>query len=192
MEYVAHKSVWFPSAIRLGGYRLQAPRLGQIRLLEAVNSPYLLGGPIEPEDTALALHILATPWRRCRRQIAALWPIALAVRWKLRRQALRDPALPAAINALVDAALWSPDPYVQPGAASRLPCASGMAARLACRAVRLQLDRLAHDKAWRCVWDIPVAAIMAYGVADAELDHHEFQTRAETEQFAQPHPGAIP
>lgn len=206
MEYIAHKSVWFPSVVRVAGYRLRPPTLGQIRLLEATSSPFIIGGPVDLADVAIALHILSTPWRRARRQIAALWPIALIVRLISRRRALRDPAVADAIHALLDAALWSPDPYLEDGAGARLPCATGLAARLACRAVRLRPDALCHlssppfqlstfsfqlfssSSPWACVWDIPVAAIMAYSVADAEVDNHEFITRQETKQFSrQPH-----
>jgi hypothetical protein len=190
MEYIAHKAVWFPDRITLAGYRLAPPTLGQIRLLEAVNSPYMAGGEVEPLDSAIALYILATPWRRARRRLAKMPRMVWLAHWMLLRRAVRDPGLPNQISAVINHALWAPERYIPDAEkqASAFEPSTGWAVLVAIRACRLPLSALCHegradrrDSGWSCVWDVPVQALMAYGVAEEETKGREFQTREETE-----------
>lgn len=186
MEYVEHKAVWFPAVARVAGVRLRVPTLGQVRLLEAVNSPFLVGGKADRYDCAIALYLLRTPWRRARRRLTG----GRLLMWKLRW--LSDQALPGAageLSAFVARALWAPELYVRDGqAAGAFGPASGMAARMALRAVRLGLTALCHERsgAWACAWDVPADAVLAYGVAAGEIEGKEYQTRQETEALQPP------
>jgi len=192
MEYVEHKAVWFPSPVRVAGIRLMPPTLGQIRLLEAVSSPFLVGGEAVPLDSAIALHILRTPWRLCRWQLTHPSLFAALAQFLLLRRAVRSESAAASISAFIVAALWEPEQYIQDGAAApAFNPATGYAVRLALRAARLPLASLCHThtpthphtSSWRCVWDVPVPAAIAYCIAQAEASGTEYQDRAERDQI---------
>ncbi len=176
MEYLQHKAVWFPGATRVAGHRLRPMTLGQLRLLEAVSSPFIPGGAVGAGDCALALWILSTPWRRARR---------LA---RLTARRARRAGTVAGIEEFIARCLWTPERYEPAGspAPSAWSPATGLAVRLALRAVRTGTAALCHLRrgAWDCVWDIPVDAIMAYGTAAAEMEGAEYQDRAEAEALA--------
>lgn len=186
MEYIEHKAVWFPCAVRIAGLRLRPPTLGQLRLLEAVNSPFIAGGRADSDDCAIALWILATPWRRARRRLERPGWMAARIAWMQWRRVRDAGGCARAIEGFVGRALWVPERYEREGAgAPAFAPASGLAARLALRAARLGLAALAHGRrgAWDCVWDIPVDAVLAYGTAAAETEGSEYQTRGEEESL---------
>jgi len=185
MEYVEHKAVWFPSPIQVAGIRLMPPTIGQIRLLEAVSSPFLVGGEAVPLDVAIALHILRTPWRRCRLQLTHTWLFSTLSQLLLLRRSVRAESAAAEISAFIVDSLWEPEQYIKDGgAAPAFAPATGYAVRLALRTARLPLASLAHVGAWRCVWDVPVPAAIAYCIAQAESTGTEYQDRAERDQIS--------
>ena len=106
MEYVEHKAVWFPSPVKVAGLQLMPPTIGQIRLLDAVSSPFLVGGEAVPLDVAIALHILRTPWRRCRWQLTRPSLFAFLAQLLLLRRAVRAESSVSEIADFVVAALW--------------------------------------------------------------------------------------
>ena len=185
MEYVAHKAVWFPDRLRLAGRTLHPPTLGQMRLLEAINSPLRFGGTAEALDVALALYVLSTPWRRARRALLRLPMLAFTLRWWMFRPGLRKPATATTLAAWIARAMWTPEQYESNDdrRANSYDPATGWSVRMALRASRLPLSRVCHEApgSWDCIWDVPVCAIMAYIVADEETHNVEFQTRAETD-----------
>ena len=184
MEYVEHKAVWFPTPSRVAGIRLMPPTLGQIRLLEAVSSPFLVGGEAVPLDSAIALHILRTPWRLCRWQLTHTGLFSTLAQLLLLRRAVRAESAAAAISAFIEAALWEPEHYIQDGStAPAFRPATGYAVRLALRTARIPLLTLCHSGSWRCVWDVPVTAAIAYCIAQAEASGSEYQDRAERDQI---------
>lgn len=184
MEYVEHKAVWFPTPSRVAGLRLMPPTLGQIRLLEAVSSPFLVGGQVMPLDSAIALHILRTPWRFCRWQLCHTGLFAALAHLLLLRRAVRAESATAEISACIEAALWEPEHYIQDGStAPAFRPATGYAVRLALRTARLPLSSLCHSGSWRCVWDVPVFAAIAYCIAQAEASGSEYQDREERDQI---------
>ena len=185
MEYVEHKAVWFPSPVKVAGLQLMPPTIGQIRLLDAVSSPFLVGGEAVPLDVAIALHILRTPWRRCRWQLTHPSLFAFLAQLILLRRAVRAESSVSEIADFVVAALWEPEQYIKDGAAApAFAPATGYAVRLALRTARLPLASLCHAGAWRCVWDVPVPAAIAYCVAQAEATGTEYQDRAERDQIS--------
>jgi hypothetical protein len=204
MEYVEHKAVWFPTPSRVAGLRLMPPTIGQIRLLEAVSSPFLVGGEAVPLDVAIALHILRTPWRFCRWQLCHTGLFAALAHLLLLRRAVRAESAAAAISAFIDASLWEPERYIQDGStAPAFRPATGYAVRLALRTARLPLASLCHTgsgsvfsflisafsfqlsafSSWRCAWDVPVPAAIAYCIAQAESTGSEYQDREERDQI---------
>ena len=187
MEYVEHKAVWWPCAVCIAGLRIRPMTLGQLRLLDAVNSPFIAGGVADADDCAIALYLLSTPWRKARKSLGA--PALLA--WRLRLIAWRrvgDVSTTAReLEAFVSRVLWVPERYETAGAAaSSFAPASGLAVRMAVRAARIGIGALGHGRrgAWGCVWDIPVDAVLAYGSAAAETEGQEYQTRSETESLS--------
>jgi hypothetical protein len=196
MEYVAHKAVWFPDRLRLAGRTLRPPTLGQIRLLEAINSPLRFGGRVETLDVALALYVLSTPWRRARRALLRMPVLAWTLSWWKYLPGLRKPSTASTLSAWIARSMWTPEQYEADAdrRASTYDPATGWSVRMALRASRLPLSRICHKSpgSWDCIWDVPVCAIMAYIVADEETHNVEFQTRAETEavnnQKKEPHP----
>lgn len=188
MEYVEHKAVWFPCAVRIAGLRIRPPTLGQLRLLEAVNSPFIAGGRADADDCAIALWILATPWRRSRRRLERPGWMAARIAWMQWRWVRDAGGCARAIEGFVGRALWVPERYERDGAgAPAFAPASGLAARLALRAARLGIAALAHGRRgdWICAWDVPVDAVLAYGCVAAEMDGQEFQDRAEADSLAE-------
>ena len=184
MEYVEHKAVWFPTPSRVAGLRLMPPTIGQIRLLEAVSSPFLVGGEVMPLDSAIALRILRTPWRLCRWQLIHTGLFATLAQLLLLRRAVRAESATAEISAYIEAALWEPEHYIQDGStAPAFRPATGYAVRLALRTARLPLAALCHTRSWRCVWDVPVPAAIAYCIAQAEASGSEYQDREERDQI---------
>ncbi len=195
MEHLQHKAAWFPAARRrIGGRSLGAPTLGQLRLLEAVESPFVSGGQADALDCAIALRLLATPWRRSRKALAGAsqwrWQLGL---WSLRRTARRlrrrgqADTTALALAALVEEVLWSPEAYSGAGnaAAAARFAACGLALRLAHRAAELRLVELSPEPR-RSVWDLPVAEVMTGSTVGAEREGREFVTREELAQFSAP------
>lgn len=189
MEYLQHKAVWFPAwHCRILHLRLSlAPTLGQLRLLEAVNSPFIMGGDVAAADCAVALCILARPWRQMRRALGResrwlRWRL-IWLAWRLRRPA-RLASATRALAELINEALWMPEVFTRAGTnTERQPPASGLALRLALRANELNLVALAPERRPRSVWDLGIAAILACCTADAEQHGSEYLTRKEQEQF---------
>ncbi|MCK9468139.1 MAG: hypothetical protein M0Q49_01870 [Porticoccaceae bacterium] len=192
MEYLQHKAAWFPARhCRILHLRLSlAPTLGQLRLLEATNSPFMMGGKVAAADCAVALHILARPWRQMRR---ALGRESRWLRWRLvwlawhLRQPARLASTATALTNLVEQALWLPEAFSrqEPGGstAGSFSLASGLALRLALRANELNLAALTPGRRPRSVWDLSIAEVLAATVAVAELQGSEYLTRAEFEEF---------
>ena len=206
MEYLQHKATFLPQPrIRLAGVLCgPALTLGQLRLLEATNSPFLLGGQPAAADCAIALYLISTPWRRARR---ALSRSSRRMRCWLTYYTwhLRDPArhyhLLTELDAYIKHALWQPEAYTPAPSSSNAgvhasihPLATGLALRLALRAQELGLLALStslsipsrHAVRHAVVWDLTCAEILAAGVASAEMNGSEFLTRPELEQFGQP------
>jgi len=191
MEYIEHKAVWFPSAVRIAGLRLRPMTLGQLRLLEACNSPFVTGGQADADDCAIALWMLSTPWRRARRVMARPGLLACRLRllaWRCGLDRRRGVAVEVA--SFVARCLWMPDIYEKAAPApdsSSFGLATGLAVWLALRARRIGAGALCHLRrgAWDCVWDIPVDAVMACCVVAGEMEGQEYQSRREVESLAE-------
>jgi hypothetical protein len=178
MEYIAHKTVWWPGKMRIAGRTLRPMTLGQLRILEAVNSAYISGRPVDDADITLALYILTTPWRRARHGVHNAYRMAWRMAWLRLRHGRHLPVIAGQLREYVDVELWTPDRFEKAGTATFYNCATGIAVRMAMRAAALPLQALCHISAtaWQCVWDVPVRAILCYGVAHAEIKGAEFMT----------------
>lgn len=194
MEYIQHKSIWFPGSVRVAGRRLRPMTLGQLRLLEAVSSPFILGGPVDAHDLAIALWCLSRSWRRPHRALRRLAAAVarrtrpsrsalLALRWQLSARRLRPhcTAIATALQDYIADNLWTPERFEEAGSGSSFAPASGLTTRLALRAASLDILSLRHTPRWRTIWDIPIQAICTYSVADQEASGAEYLTRAELE-----------
>lgn len=175
MEHLAHKAVWFPCRVRIGGRRLGPVTLGQLRLLECVASPFLFGGPISRADIELALLILRRPWRLVRRLLPHPRLVSLLAP-RLRASACAMTA--ANLDAHIADELWTPDMYHVAGASgSTFPAASGRATRLA-RVVAAEGPAVSPFPR-RSVWDYTCREASYACMLVAESKGAEFVTREE-------------
>lgn len=180
MEYLEHKAVWFPCAVRIAGLRIRPMTLGQLRLLEACNSPFVAGGDLCPGDIPLALLVLRLPWRLGRR-ILGRQRIATTLCAMLAPRAAR-PGVVEDLGAFVRDSLWMPGEFIGPGqAAPAFQPATGLAIRLALRARQIGAIEL-HPFPLRSVWDLPLKSLHATGTAAAERDGREFDPREDPAQ----------
>lgn len=175
MEYVEHKAVWFPCAVRIAGLRLRPMTLGQLRLLEACDSPFVAGGDLATGDIPLALLVLRLPWRIGRR-ILVRRRLATTLCALLAMRAAR-PGTVEALGAFIRDTLWTPDEFTAAGQTTApFPPATGMAIRLALHA--RQIGALALDPfTRRSIWDLPVKSLLSTGIAAAEREGREFDAR---------------
>jgi len=184
MEHTRHKAVFLPGEVRVAGVRVRRVTLGHIRLLELADSPFLLGGDAAPDDCAIALVLLSRPWREGLRLLRSARRMAWRVTWMtaLRRR-VGDAGTFAALRALVDRVLWTPERFAGDGMPGHRPfaLASGLSVRLAMRAARLPMAGLCHagKGAWDCVWDVPADAVMLYAMADEESHGAQFMNAEE-------------
>jgi hypothetical protein len=175
MEHLQHKAIWFPSRVRIGGRRLGPVTLGQLRLLECVNSPFLYSGPIELADIALALLILSRPWRFVRRLLPHPRFVFLL---SPRLRASACTMIAATLDAYIADELWTPDMFQTEGSfGSSFPAASGRATRLA-RVVAGEGPAVSPFPR-RSVWDFTCREASYACMLAAEARGTEFVTREE-------------
>ena len=182
MEYLQHKTVFLPSDVRIAGFRIGRVTLGHIRLLELVESPFLLGGEWGAEDVAIALILLSRPWRMGLKRLRSPKWFSLRVSVAMR---LHDCGADTAeaVFALLNRAQWAPERFVEDGkdVGRAFECATGISVRIATRAARVPFSRLFHTEkgAWDCVWDVPIDAVMLYCVAQEEAAGAQFMNPEE-------------
>lgn len=182
MEHLRHIAVWWPARrVRVAGVRVRRMTLGHLRVLEAMGSPFIHGGPASPFDAAAALLVLSRPWRAASR-LAARGPVfrfaAAGFASRLARGRSAS-ACVAAVDAHVAACLWVPEPYIRDGEAPpAFRPAFGCACRIALRASRLPLAVLCL-RPLRRIWDLPADEALLWLACDDELAGREFQTAEE-------------
>lgn len=182
MEHLRHIAVWWPERrIRVAGFRVRRMTIGHLRVLEAVGSPYIVGGSANLHDAAAALIIIAQPWRSARRMVANPHLVnTMAV--PLYAVLDRKPGAEAAIQAIstyISAILWTPEVFTPAGSASSsFPPACGAATKIALRAARLPLAALSL-RPHRSIWDYPVDEVMHLLCCDDEMNGREFAAAEE-------------
>ncbi len=186
MEYIAHKTVWWPGKMRIAGRTLRPMKLGQLRILEAVNSSYISGRPVDDADITLALYILTTPWRRAMHGVHNVRRMAWRLLWLRLRYGRSLSMIDSQLKAYMNDEFWTPEKFEKGEGPTSFECATGISTRMAIRAAALPLQALCHldANAWQCVWDIPLRAILCYGVAYAEIKGDEFLTLKEATEIS--------
>ena len=182
VEHLRHIAVWWPERrIRVAGCRVRRMTLGHLRVLEAIGSPYIVGGFACGYDAAAALIILNRRWRSARRLVSVTGRMG-TIAAPLRAILARDPgtvATIAAVGAYIAAILWTPEVFTPAGSApSSFPPACGAATKIAIRAARLPLATLSlHPH--RSIWDYPVDEVMHLLCCDDEMNGREFAAAEE-------------
>ena len=183
MEHLRHIAVWWPARrIRVAGCRVRRMTLGHLRVLEAIGSPYIVGGVATLHNAAAVLVLLGCGWRAARRMVnrpASINTLAFLLCHVLDH----DPGAEAAVKAVgahIAAVLWTPEVFIPAGSAPpAFPPACGSATKIALRAARLPLATLSlHPH--RSVWDYPVDEVMHLLCCDDEMNGREFAAAEET------------
>lgn len=180
-HWVAHKAVWLPGRMEVCGCRLPPFRLGHLRLLEIIESPFLGGdgsADVCKADLARAVAILRLPWR------VALWLVRRPRLWQWWASwvvwRVRDwPAEARALSEYLDECLWAPEAYQEQGQAADANVfgyASSFSMRIAWRLSGGAVPTIGHP-----VWGMSIIEALAWAVASAELSGRGFVTRDEME-----------
>ena len=181
-HWVAHKTMWLPGWMVVCGQPLAPFRLGHLRLLEIIESPFLGGDGdaiVGRADLAQAVAALRLPWRvaLCLLRHPRAWRWWAS--WNVRR--VKDWRAEAeALSVYLDDCLWAPEAYQEQGAKSDTS-AFGYASSFAMRvAWRLSEGRVPTLRA--AVWDMSIIEALAWAVTSAEMSGRGFVTRDEVEQ----------
>ena len=180
-QWVAHKSMWLPGRMVICGKPLPPFRLGHLRLLEIIESPFLGGdgqAVVGRADLAQAVALLRLPWRVALRLLrhprAWRWWASWTV-WRVKDW--RDEA--GALALYLDDCLWAPEAYQEQGAKSDTS-AFGFASSFAMR-IAWKLSEGRVPTADAKVWDMSIIEAIAWAVTSAELSGRGFTTRDEME-----------
>ncbi len=174
MEHYYHKAAWFPPILKIGGVRVAPPTLGQWRILELMESPFVRGGKAAAKDVRSALLVFKTPWRRCRRAIMRhpkLFAWYAFVRfWRV------TPIHCVEISAWLNEVWKHPEQYISDDAkpSQRFSPCSSSTVILALSLTRMRLPLITIDTV-ASVWDLSVPEALLLIVADAERRGAEFE-----------------
>ena len=181
-HWTAHKAAWFPGRMRVCGVRLQPFRLGHLRLLECIESPYLVGGDATVMDLAAAVALLRLPWRVARWAVGRRGALSVAS-WLVARKSGREwqwHEESDALSAYVEQCLWTPEQFKEDGAkdGSVFGYASSFSMRVAARLAGSDFRALTRAPC-RQVWDMTVTEALAWAVTASELSGRNYVTRDE-------------
>lgn len=184
-HWLAHKAVWLPGRMEVCGIRLPPFRLGHLRLLEIIESPFLGGdgkAEVGKADLAQAVAVLRLPWR------VALWVIRRPRAWRwwaswTVRKAANWQEEAEALATYLDECLWAPEAYQEGGQKSDnsvFGYASSFSMRIAYRLSNGDTPTVRHK-----VWNLSIIEALAWAVTSAELSGRGFVTRDEIETVEQ-------
>jgi hypothetical protein len=168
-----------PGRMDVCGYRLPPFRLGHLRLLEIIESPFLGGegqALVGKADLAQAVAVVRLPWRVAllvmRRPALWRWWASWTVRnvsdWQDEAKAFGD---------YVADCLWAPEAYSEDGAKTD-ETPFGYASSFAMRIAWKLSGGSIPSKGWGG-WNLSIVEALAWAVTAAELSGRGFVTRDE-------------
>jgi hypothetical protein len=183
-HWVAHKAAWLPGRMEVCGFRLPPFRLGHLRLMEIIESPFLGGdgeAVVGRADLAQAVALVRLPWRvslwLMRRPSLwrwwASWTIRSTTDWKTEAVAMSE---------YIGECLWAPEAYQDgSGGSAEDHSVFGYASSFAMR-IAWRLSEGKFPQRSSGVWDMSIVEALAWAVTAAELSGRGFTTRDEVDQ----------
>jgi len=169
--FPCHQAMWLIRPGVILRKKMQDFTVGHAFLLEALESPFMLGGMVHFNDLVVAALICSMPFSKAREYLMRpLFKMQRDVqRWALWCRFCRldaDEEM-AAFKNYISAYVDSPEPWKKQGKASK-----ESAIPLSIRMAWVLMERMTEDEAWNC----PMSRALGYYTAYAEYNGQEFMT----------------
>ena len=172
--YPCHQAMWLIKPGTVLRKRLRDFSLGHAYLLEALESPFMVGGKVGLGDLAVAVLVCSKTFAKAREFLMLPPPLLIkkAERWGwwCRLMGVKLDHEMAEFKNYILAYTETPEAFEAKGKKGR-DSAVPMAVRIAWQL----MDRMSEDDAWNC----PMSRALTYYTSQAEYNGQEFLTERE-------------
>lgn len=169
--FPCHQAMWLISPGVVLHKKLQDFSVGHAFLLEALESPFMVGGKVGFNDLVVAVLVCSMSFAKARKYL--MRPLSKIQRdakiWGLwcRIRGIDPKAEMTAFSTYVSAYTESPDPWKKQGEKGRESCLP-----VSVRLAWCLMSSMSEDEAWNC----PMARALSYFTAYCEYNGQDFMT----------------
>jgi hypothetical protein len=172
--YPCHQAMWLIRPGKVLRKKLQDFTLGHAFLLEALESPFMVGGQVGLGDLAVAVLVCSKTFAKAREFLMLPPPLlikkAQRLGWLCRLRGVKLDHEMSEFREYMSAYVDTPEPWKKKGQSSNDSCLP-----LSVRIVWCLMERMSEEEAWNC----PMSRAFGYYTANAEHNGQEFMSEKE-------------